>query len=140
MRCAVWVGGPEFRPEFRIEERPAPEPGPGQVRVRVHACGVCLTEVHTIQGLFGEPKPPQLMGHEYGGVIDALGPGVPGPEVGTPVACAGRQGYAEHAVLGVDRVYPLPAGVPVEQAALLSRSCAARPRCRTPTCRWAPPS
>ena len=119
MRCAVWVGGPEFRPEFRIEERPAPEPGPGQVRVRVHACGVCLTEVHTIQGLFGEPKPPQLMGHEYGGVIDALGPGVPGPEVGTPVACAGRQGYAEHAVLGVDRVYPLPAGVPVEQAALL---------------------
>src|SRR5262245_43331871 len=104
MRCAVWVGGPEFR----IEERPAPEPGPGQVRVRVHACGVCLTEVHAIQWLFGESRPPLLMGHEYGGVIDALGPGVPGPAAGTPVACAGRQGYAELAVLAADRVYPIP--------------------------------
>jgi L-iditol 2-dehydrogenase len=115
MRCAVWVGGPDFR----IEELPAPEPGRGQVRVRVHACGVCLTEVHTIQGLFGEPRPPRLMGHEYGGLIDALGPGVQGLEVGTPVACAGQEGYSEQVVLAADRVYSIPAGVPVEQAALL---------------------
>lgn len=114
MRCAIWVGGRDFE----IQERPLPEPEPGQVRVRVHACGVCLTEVHTIEGLFGQPQPPRLMGHEFGGTIEALGPGVQGLEVGTPVACAGRQGFAEQVVLPADRVFPLPPGVAVEYGAL----------------------
>lgn len=115
MRCAIWVGGREFR----IEERPEPQPGPGEVRVRVHACGVCLTEVHAIDGLFGHARPPLLMGHEWGGVIDAVGPGVEGLAVGTPVAVAANGGYTEQAVVPAARVYPTPPGVPVEQTALV---------------------
>ena len=114
MRCAVWVGGREFQ----VEDRPMPDPGPGELRVRIKACGVCLTEVHAIDGLLGNAQPPALFGHEYGGVVDALGPGVEGPPEGTPVVCAGRRGFAEYAVLPVDHVFPIAAGVPTEHAAL----------------------
>jgi threonine dehydrogenase-like Zn-dependent dehydrogenase len=115
MRCAVWTGGREFR----IEERPAPEPGPGQVRVRVHACGVCLTDVHAIDGLLRETLPPAVLGHEFGGVVDALGPGVSGLSPGAAVACAARGGFAEQVVLPATGAFPLPAGVPVEESAFV---------------------
>jgi threonine dehydrogenase-like Zn-dependent dehydrogenase len=114
-RCAVWTGGRDFR----IEERPLPEPGPGQVRVRVHACGVCMTEVHTIEGQFGQPTPPRVLGHEWGGVVEALGPGVSGVEVGRPVACAGQSGFSERALVAADRVFPIPPGVALEEAAFV---------------------
>ena len=113
MRYAVWTGGRDFH----IEEQPVPEPGPGQVRVRVSACGVCMTEVHTIDGLIGKAKPPWVMGHEWGGVIDALGPDVSGLELGTAVACAGQRGFSEYGVLAANRVFPIPAGVPAEESA-----------------------
>ncbi|HEV8634737.1 MAG TPA: zinc-binding dehydrogenase [Chloroflexota bacterium] len=115
MRCAVWTGGRDFR----IEERPLPEPGPGQVRVRVHACGVCMTEVHTIEGQFGQPTPPRVLGHEWGGVVEAVGPDVPGVEVGRPVACAGQSGFAERALVAADRVFPIPPGVALDETAFV---------------------
>jgi L-iditol 2-dehydrogenase len=102
-----------------MEETPLPEPGPGEVRVRIDSCGVCLTEVHGADGLLVTAPPPRLIGHEYGGVVDALGPGVAeqtGLTVGTPVACDGRQGYARHGILPAERVHLLPPGVPVEHA------------------------
>jgi L-iditol 2-dehydrogenase len=113
MRQAVWdrEGG------FRVEERATPEPGEGQVRVRVRACGVCMTEVHGLEGLLGEAALQQMLGHEFGGVVEAAGPGVSSPPSGTPVACAGRGGYAEQVVLGAAQVEPLPPGVPAEVAA-----------------------
>lgn len=113
MRAAVWIGGREFR----IEERSEPQPGPGEVRVRVHACGVCLTEVHTLDGLIGQYKPPRVVGHEYGGTIEALGPDVSGLEVGMAVACAGQGGFAEQIVVPSNWVFPIPAGVSLEEAA-----------------------
>jgi Zn-dependent alcohol dehydrogenase len=58
------------------------------VRIRVHACGVGMTDVHTIQEYFGPPGPRRLMGHESGGVVDAVGSDVASVEVGTPLACA----------------------------------------------------
>ena len=112
MRSAVWVGGPHFR----IEERPTPEPGPGEVRVRVHACGVCLTDVHTVDGLLRESQPPREMGHEFGGTVEALGPGVHDLEVGTPVVATGAPGYADQAIVAAARAFPLPRGVPLEHA------------------------
>jgi L-iditol 2-dehydrogenase len=115
MRSAMWLGGRTFR----IEEQPLPIPATGEVRVRIDSCGVCLTEVHSVDGLLAAPPPPRLMGHEYGGVIDAVGPDVAGRaglEVGTPVACDGRQGYASYGILPADRVHPLLPGVPVEHA------------------------
>ncbi len=51
------------------------DPGPGQVRVRVSHCGVCHSDLHVIDG--GLPVPlPTVLGHEAGGVVEAVGPGV----------------------------------------------------------------
>lgn len=112
MRCAVWVGGNEFR----VEERPSPEPGPGEVRVRVHACGVCMTDVHTAEGLLEKREPPFVFGHEWGGTVDAVGPEVIGIEVGARVAGAGQGGFAEHVVRAADRVFPIPSNAAFDDA------------------------
>ncbi|MBI3971002.1 MAG: zinc-binding dehydrogenase [Chloroflexi bacterium] len=112
MRAAIWHGDRRFA----IETRLLPPLAPGEVRVRVDSCGVCLTEVHGVDGLVPAAAPPRLMGHEYGGVISAVGPGVTGLVPGLPVACDGREGYAEYSVLPADRIYPLPPGVPAEHA------------------------
>ena len=77
MRAAVWVGGRNFE----IQEQPVPTPGDGQVRIRVYACGVCLTDVHTIDGLLGPSMPPRILGHEWGGTVGAIGAGVAGLKV-----------------------------------------------------------
>jgi threonine dehydrogenase-like Zn-dependent dehydrogenase len=101
-----------------VQECPIPEPGPGQVRVKVHACGVCMTEVHYAEGLFPVPEPaPFVWGHEWGGTVDALGPGVgglPGVEVGAAVVGSARGGFAEYVVLPAENVIPLPPGVPLD--------------------------
>lgn len=110
-RSAVWTGGNDFR----IEESAASEPGPGQVRVRVHACGVCMTDVHTIEGKLAPTSPPRVFGHEWGGVVDAVGPGVSGLEVGMRVAGSGQGGYAELIVAERERVYPIPSGASLDE-------------------------
>ena len=65
-----------------------PEPGPGQVLVRVHACGVCRTDLHVVDGELSEPKLPLVPGHEVVGRVAAVGAGVEtiseGMRVGVP--------------------------------------------------------
>src|SRR5579859_2957520 len=112
MRCGVWVG----EDRFEVQDHAKPVAGRGEVRVRVEACGVCLTDVHSIQGAFGPAEPPRVLGHEFGGVIDQLGPDVTSVAVGTPVTCAARGGFAEYVVLPADRAFPLPAGARVDEA------------------------
>ncbi|MGH2460226.1 MAG: zinc-dependent alcohol dehydrogenase [Chloroflexota bacterium] len=94
-----------------------PDIGPGQVRVRVRSCGVCLTDVHRIEGYFGPPDPPRILGHEYGGQIEAVGNGVDGLEAGMTVACWGAQGFAEYSVVPADRAYPIPPDQSLDHAA-----------------------
>jgi len=60
------------------ETRARPDPGAGQVLVRVHACGVCRTDLHVIDGELTEGKLPIVPGHEVVGVVAALGEGVDG--------------------------------------------------------------
>jgi D-arabinose 1-dehydrogenase-like Zn-dependent alcohol dehydrogenase len=62
--------------DFEIVEREIPEPGPGHVRIRVLACGVCLSDVITKEGLLPGISYPRVPGHEIAGVIDAVGAGV----------------------------------------------------------------
>lgn len=77
-----------------VVEIETPEPGPGQVRLKVTAAGVChsdsfimsLSEEQYIYGL------PLTLGHEGAGVVDKLGEGVTGLEVGTSVAVYGPWG------------------------------------------------
>ena len=59
-----------------LSEAPTPIPGPGQVRLRVHACGVCHTDLHTVEGELALPKLPIIPGHQIVGTVDELGEGV----------------------------------------------------------------
>ncbi len=51
-----------------------PEPGPGQVRLRVHVCGVCHTDLHTAEGDIDPPSLPIIPGHQVVGIVDAFFP------------------------------------------------------------------
>ena len=84
MRAAVLERAPGG---LHIEEIPIPEPLAGEVLVRVAACGVCHTDLHVMKAEVAFPT-PAVMGHEITGTVAALGPGVTGPPVGTPVASA----------------------------------------------------
>jgi L-iditol 2-dehydrogenase len=108
--------------------------------VDVHTAGICGTDVHATQGLFPW-QPPLVLGHEYTGVVRAVGRGVNARLVGRPVACepsfgcgtcaecgAGRisqcagatrvGGFAERVALPAGCVHPLPAGLDPTTAAL----------------------
>jgi L-iditol 2-dehydrogenase len=67
-----------------LKEIGRPEPGPGEVILRVAACGVCGTDIHLWQHgrAVGEPV---VLGHEYAGVVEAVGPGVTSVRVGDRV-------------------------------------------------------
>jgi propanol-preferring alcohol dehydrogenase len=56
-----------------LRRRPVPDPGPAEVLVRVHACGVCRTDLHVVDGDLGSPKPGVVPGHEVVGVVAAAG-------------------------------------------------------------------
>lgn len=66
--------------DVAIEEVPVPEPGPGEALVRVTRVGVCGSDVHYYaHGRIGDAviQPGQIVGHEFAGVVERLGP--PGP-------------------------------------------------------------
>ena len=133
---------------LRLADLPAPEPGPGQVLVRVHACAVCRTDLHIVDGELTEPKLPLVPGHEIVGTVVALGEDVAsftvGQRVGIPWLgwtcgqcryCRSGQenlcdrarftgyqidgGYAEYTVADARFTFPLPADYPDLQAAPL---------------------
>ncbi len=70
---------------FRLEERDLPVPGRHEVRIRVHACGVCHSDSLTVQGHMPGLLYPRIPGHEVIGVIDALGPDAEGWKLGARV-------------------------------------------------------
>ncbi|MBX3411460.1 MAG: alcohol dehydrogenase catalytic domain-containing protein [Pirellulales bacterium] len=65
-------GGP-----LELVERPIPSPGSGQVRIKVHACGICHSDALTKDGTWAGLEFPRVPGHEVIGVIDAVGKDVP---------------------------------------------------------------
>ena len=73
---------------LRWGELPVPDPGRGEIRVRVRTCGVCHTDLHTVEGDLPLPKLPLVPGHQIVGLVEALGPGVrqfrEGDRVGIP--------------------------------------------------------
>jgi len=70
---------------LRCDRLPVPEPDRGQLLIRVHACGVCRTDLHIVDGELSEPKLPLVPGHEIVGTVEALGPGAGRHRVGTRV-------------------------------------------------------
>ena len=136
MKVGTWRGGPKFS----VDDVPEPTPGRGQALVAVRAAGICGTDVHATQGLFPW-TPPMVMGHEYTGVVQDVGPGVSKRLIGRVVACEpsygcgecgecaeGRVsqcprctrvgGFAERVALPVANLHPLPRGLDPITAAM----------------------
>ena len=120
-------------------ELPEPQPAPGQVRLRVHVCAVCHTDLHTVEGDLPLPRLPLVPGHQIVGVVDALGEGVPATRLGERVGAGWLNGlegpcdlaqqglenlcpnlrftgldvdggYAQHAIVSADYAFALPEG------------------------------
>ena len=70
---------------LRQAELPVPEPGAGQVLIRVHACAVCRTDLHVIDGELTQPKLPLIPGHEIVGTIEKKGEGAARFQIGARV-------------------------------------------------------
>ncbi|WP_321939904.1 zinc-dependent alcohol dehydrogenase family protein [Paraburkholderia sp. J8-2] len=79
MRAMVFDGE---SPVLREAEMQDPAPRDGELLINVHACGVCRTDLHVIDGDLKHPKKPLIPGHEIVGTVAALGSGVTGFAMG----------------------------------------------------------
>lgn len=133
---------------LRAVELEVPEPGPGRILLRVHACAVCRTDLHVVDGELPDPKLPLIPGHQIVGTVEGIGEGVErfavGDRVGVPwlghtdgtcrYCRSGREnlcdearftgyqidgGYAEYAVADHRFCFSIPEGYPDLQAAPL---------------------
>jgi NADPH:quinone reductase-like Zn-dependent oxidoreductase len=109
-------GGPEV---LQMVELPVEAPGPGQLRVRVRAAGVGSTDLIMLTGSYlYAPKIPFVPGYEVAGVVDAIGAGVTGFEVGERVAALTVYGgFAELLIREAEHFLPIPEGVSDRDAA-----------------------
>src|SRR5580693_4826293 len=108
------------RPDgLQVVELPMEVPGPGQLRVRVLAAGVGSTDLIILSGGYRfAPKIPLVLGYEVAGVVDAIGAGVTGFEVGQRVAALSVYGgFAEFIVRDAEHFVPVPDGVSDRDAA-----------------------
>ena len=69
--------------EFRKVDRPVPSDG--QVLVKIMRIGICGSDIHVFHGLHPYTSYPVVQGHEVSGVIEEVGPGVSGLEIGDKV-------------------------------------------------------
>jgi propanol-preferring alcohol dehydrogenase len=133
---------------LQCTDMPAPSPGHGEVLIRVHACGVCRTDLHVIEGDLPPRKSPVIPGHQVVGAVEKQGEGAGRYPIGSRVGVAwlhhtdgtcqycrmGEEnlcdnptftgysvdgGYAEYIVAPEDFVYAIPEGFSDEQAAPL---------------------
>lgn len=88
---AVQVSKPKG--PFEIVEREIPEPGRGEVRIKIHACGICHSDSMVKDGLFPNIQYPRVPGHEIAGVIDALGADVSDWSIGQRVGVGWYGGH-----------------------------------------------
>jgi NADPH2:quinone reductase len=104
-----------------LEDVPGRTPGAGEVRVRVHACGINFPDLLIVQNLYQyKPPPPFTPGVEAAGTVAAVGTDVTGVRVGDPVIARMRTGgYAEEAVVPAGSVLPLPHGLSFAEGASL---------------------
>lgn len=96
-----------------------PVPGAGDVLIRIHAAGLNFADLLMIDGRYQDtPALPYIPGMEVAGTVEALGPGVTAPAVGTRVAVfAGQGALAERMVCPAHRCLTLPDAMSFEEAA-----------------------
>ena len=103
-------GGPEV---IAVAEEECPAPMPGEVRVKVLAAGVSLPDVLAREGVHPEtPRVPYTPGWDLMGMVDQIGEGVSGFELGQTVAAMPISGcYAQYVCLPQRRFIRVPAGL-----------------------------
>ena len=112
-------GGPDA---LQVVEEECPEPKRGEVRVRVLAAGVALPDILAREGVHPEtPRLPFTPGWDLVGVVDRLGDGVSGIELGRMIAAMPISGaYTEFICLPQRELVPVPSGLdPAEAVALV---------------------
>lgn len=72
--------------ELVIEDRDIPAPGEGEIRVKIKLAGICGSDSHIYRGHNPFAKYPRVIGHEFFGVIDAVGEGVSNERIGERVS------------------------------------------------------
>ncbi len=76
---AIQMARPEAGAVVLSEHHPDPHPGPGEVRIRVERTAICGTDRHIVHwdpSIASMVRPPVILGHEFCGFVDSLGPGV----------------------------------------------------------------
>lgn len=144
MKAAVYQG----KQRFEVTDIPVPEPEPGQVALKVHLSAICGTDVHAF--MYDAAPPGSVLGHEFVGVVSAVGEGVTRWKVGDRVVGGGGQwpvgeepinrshprynyrtmgltntrvrGYAEYTVLEEWAPLPIPESVS-DESAVLTEPC-----------------
>ena len=143
MKAAMWRG--PF--ELSVEDVPVPKPCKGEVLIKTMVVGVCGSDLEVYEGKFKHAKPPMILGHEGGGIIEELGTGVTGIsrgsrvvvecvlhcgtcefcrkkryglcESGKIIGLIGADGeYAEYFVAPAENCYPLPEQIDWSEAAM----------------------
>ncbi len=134
--------------DLRIEDLPMPVPGDTDVLIRVHACGICGTDVHIFHGDEGAAQTPSgtALGHEFAGEVVQVGAKVTAVKPGDRVCVDPNQlcnacsycksgighfcehmtgigttvhgGFAEYCAVPESQVYPFPAGLSYDEAAM----------------------
>lgn len=102
--------------DVRVEEVPEPEPAAGEVKVKIHSCGICGSDLH--EYLHG-PFPESPFGHEACGTICAVGEGVDGFAVGDRVCAVSPGAFAEYLVCPVARLIKIPEEMTWRRAVVL---------------------
>src|SRR5271168_2765782 len=126
---------------LQFTDVPLPNPAKDELLIRVHACGVCRTDLHVIEGELAPRKSPVIPGHQVVGIVEKLGDGAHRFAIGARVGVAwlhhtdgvceycrrGEEnlcdhatftgysvdgGYAEYVVAPEDFVYAIPQGFP----------------------------
>ena len=144
MKSAVFYG----KHDIKVEESPMPQLGEHDVLIKVMACGVCGTDVHIYEGDKGaaDTTPPTILGHEFAGLVEQVGPGVRSVKVGDRVCVDPNQlcgrceycrsgighfcehmvgigttvdgGFAQYCAVNESQVYHLSEGTSYEQGAM----------------------
>jgi NADPH2:quinone reductase len=110
-------GGPDV---LEVAEIDVPDPGPGEVRIRQNAIGLNFADIYQRRGAHGPHTTehfPVVLGSQGAGVIESVGPGVTGLDVGQAVAYVHPGAYAALRVLPAERTLPMPQGLDFETAA-----------------------
>ncbi|QDY42425.1 Zn-dependent oxidoreductase [Candidatus Pantoea soli] len=133
--------------ELVLADRPLPQPAAGEVRIKVHYASICGSDVHIWRGHNPFARYPRVIGHEFFGVIDAVGPDTDARRlgqrvavdpvvscghcypcrVGRPNVCQTLQvigvhrdgGFSEYALAPAANAHPLPPSVPDKLASLV---------------------